>query len=96
MNHNKHGSELAKSDDCMNYYFQENNKRVELYKRLRQELWEALGKLSAEEVLVIGLKDKPDHLKSRSVRGSRFRGVSRNGKKWQVNTSDPPNVLHRS
>jgi hypothetical protein len=38
--------------------------------------------------LIVKSKQKSLYLQTRSTRGSKFRGVSRNGKKWQV--SPPP------
>ncbi len=39
---------------------------------------------SANPQLLIKSKQKSLYLQTRSSRGSRYRGVSRNGKKWQV------------
>ena len=48
----------------------------------RQELQKQLDELSGDDKVVIWSKMKPTI--SKSSRGSKYRGVSKNGKKWQV------------
>ena len=53
--------------------------------RRRQLLVERLEQYDdCSPVQIIKSKQKSLYLQTRSTRGSKFRGVSRNGKKWQV------------
>jgi len=50
----------------------------------RVTLLERFNQLPQSDALVIKGKEKSLFLQMRSQRGSRFRGVSKNGHKWQV------------
>eukprot|EP00347_Sterkiella_histriomuscorum_P007175 403349972 len=56
---------------------------LELNKR-RESLLASLEQLEEDVQLVVKSKQKSLYLQTRSQRGSKFRGVSKNGKKWQV------------
>jgi len=51
---------------------------------MRQELIEKIQKTYTPEKILINKKQKSLFLQMRSQRGSQYRGVSRNGLKWQV------------
>jgi hypothetical protein len=53
-----------------------------LLQKKKQDLSESLAQLPDTDEIVLWSKNKVQY--ARSKRGSRYRGVSRNGKKWQV------------
>ncbi|CDW77894.1 ap2-like ethylene-responsive transcription factor [Stylonychia lemnae] len=50
----------------------------------REQLLKSLEQIDDDVQLVVKSKQKSLYLQTRSQRGSKFRGVSKNGKKWQV------------
>ena len=50
----------------------------------RQELLLNLSKVSDDNQVLLKSKNKSVFMQTRSHRGSKFRGVSKNGDKWQV------------
>ena len=60
------------------------NEKIEIFK---QKLLESLAEVNDQDALVIENRDKSLFLQTRSTRGSRYRGVSKNGSKWQVSVN---------
>lgn len=62
----------------------EKDEMEERLEALKDDLIVILKKISNDDKVVINAKKKSLFLQNRSERGSRFRGVSKNGRKWQV------------
>ena len=53
----------------------------------KTQLAQILEQVPEPAMVVVKSKQKSVYLQTRSNRGSRYRGVSKNGKKWQVRSS---------
>ena len=53
----------------------------------KDQLSKILDQVKDPKTQVVKSKQKSIYLQTRSNRGSKFRGVSKNGKKWQVTSS---------
>ena len=60
------------------------NERIENFKG---KLLESMKDVKDSDALIFENRDKSLFLQTRSQRGSRYRGVSKNGIKWQVSNS---------
>jgi len=62
---------------------QVNDSDAEIEK-CRLKILEDLSLVENMEEIVVTGKEKATHMQTRSLRGSNYRGVSKNGPKWQV------------